>query len=57
MSVRDKARGKWPVEEALEGIRRESGRQFDPALVELFLGLGFAADGPTAGAPRRTVAV
>src|SRR5690606_372734 len=28
----------WPLEEALEFLRRESGRHFDPALVELFLG-------------------
>ncbi|MEO4046658.1 two-component system response regulator [Pseudomonas sp. CAU 1711] len=28
----------WPVEEAVEFLRRESGRHFDPALVELFLG-------------------
>jgi putative two-component system response regulator len=27
----------WPVEEALEFLRRESGRHFDPELVELFL--------------------
>jgi len=29
----------WPVEEALEFLRRESGRHFDPQLVELFLGI------------------
>jgi len=29
----------WPVEEALEFLRRESGRHFDPELVELFLGI------------------
>lgn len=28
----------WPVDEAVEFLRRESGRHFDPALVELFLG-------------------
>lgn len=28
----------WPVEDALELLRRESGRHFDPQLVELFLG-------------------
>ena len=26
----------WPVEEALEAIRQDSGRHFDPALTELF---------------------
>jgi CHASE2 domain-containing sensor protein len=29
----------WPVEEALEEIRRQAGRQFDPRLTELFLAL------------------
>jgi CHASE2 domain-containing sensor protein len=29
----------WPVSEALAEIRRQSGRQFDPALVEAFLEL------------------
>lgn len=28
----------WPVEEAVELLRRESGKHFDPRLVELFLG-------------------
>ena len=28
----------WPVEEAVDFLRRESGRHFDPELVELFLG-------------------
>ena len=28
----------WPVEEAVDFLRRESGRHFDPQLVELFLG-------------------
>jgi putative two-component system response regulator len=27
----------WPAEEALEEIRSQSGRQFDPRLVSLFL--------------------
>jgi putative two-component system response regulator len=29
----------WPVAEALAEIRRQSGRQFDPAMVEAFLEL------------------
>ena len=29
----------WAVEDALDEIRALSGRQFDPGLVELFLGL------------------
>lgn len=29
----------WPVEEALEEIRRQSGRQFDPRIVEALLGI------------------
>ena len=29
----------WPVAQALEFLRRESGRHFDPQLVELFLGI------------------
>ena len=29
----------WPVGEALAEIRRQSGRQFDPRMVEAFLGL------------------
>lgn len=29
----------WPVAQALEFLRRESGRHFDPELVELFLGI------------------
>ena len=28
----------WPVEEAVELLRRESGKHFDPQLVELFIG-------------------
>ena len=28
----------WSIEEALELLRREKGSQFDPQLVELFLG-------------------
>ena len=28
----------WPLEEAVDFLRRESGRHFDPELVELFLG-------------------
>ena len=27
----------WPLERALEQIRRESGTHFDPAVVEVFL--------------------
>jgi HD-GYP domain-containing protein (c-di-GMP phosphodiesterase class II) len=45
------------VEDALEEIRRQSGRQFDPRLTELFLGLGLEADSRPAGGARRTVAV
>lgn len=29
----------WPVEEALEEIRRQSGKQFDPRIVEALLGI------------------
>ena len=29
----------WPVTDALEEIRLQSGRHFDPRLVELFLGM------------------
>ena len=28
----------WPVEEAVQLLREQSGRHFDPELVELFLG-------------------
>jgi putative two-component system response regulator len=29
----------WPIEEALEEIRKQSGRQFDPRIVEALLGI------------------
>jgi putative two-component system response regulator len=29
----------WPYEEALDELRRESGRHFDPAVVDAFLGI------------------
>ena len=47
----------WPVEDALEEIRLQSGRQFDPRLTELFLGLGLGAEPQPAGDGRRTVVV
>ena len=34
----------WPVEQALEEIRQQSGRQFDPRLTELFLALELEMD-------------
>jgi CHASE2 domain-containing sensor protein len=37
----------WPVADALAEIARESGRQFDPRLVEAFLGLWPAAERPS----------
>jgi HD domain/CHASE2 domain len=36
----------WPPNDAIEEIRSQSGRHFDPRLVELFLGLVSAADAP-----------
>jgi HD-GYP domain-containing protein (c-di-GMP phosphodiesterase class II) len=29
----------WPVPEALEQLRRERGKHFDPAVVDAFLGI------------------
>ena len=34
----------WPVEQALEEIRQQGGRQFDPRLTELFLALELEMD-------------
>jgi putative two-component system response regulator len=42
----------WPVEEALEEIREQGGRQFDPRLTELFLALDPGRD--DYGPARRT---
>jgi CHASE2 domain-containing sensor protein len=42
----------WPVEEALEEIRQQGGRQFDPRLTELFLELDPGRD--DYGPARRT---
>jgi putative two-component system response regulator len=46
----------WPVDQAVEEIRAQSGRQFDPAVVEAFEGLehgALAAAHDTARGPRR----
>jgi CHASE2 domain-containing sensor protein len=45
----------WPAPDALAEIARQSGRQFDPQLVEAFLGL-WPADERGAPAPRSGVA-
>ena len=29
----------WPIEQAIELLQKESGRHFDPALVQLFIDL------------------
>jgi putative two-component system response regulator len=41
----------WPVELALEEIRQQGGRHFDPRLTELFLALDPGSDGYGAGRP------
>jgi HD-GYP domain-containing protein (c-di-GMP phosphodiesterase class II) len=46
----------WTVGEALAEIRRQSGRQFDPALVDAFLAL-FPAETPAVRAEDAPVAV
>ena len=47
----------WPVDEALEEIRRQSGRQFDPRLTALFLALEPEWVAGLVAAPRAAPAV